>query len=99
VRLVVMRERTGQDVTLKQVREMFGIPVHWTMPSDYSTVITAMNSGEPLVTALPRSKIAKSLRQLSQQFADHQSTEPSEKRLPLLMRLGWHFGRVSQGIK
>jgi pilus assembly protein CpaE len=95
VRLVVMRERTGQDVTLKQVREMFGIPIHWTMPSDYSTVVTAINSGEPLVTALPRSKIAKSLRQLSQTLVDQQSGEPSEKRISWLMRLGWNVGRVS----
>ena len=65
VRLVLMRERTGEDVTLKQVREMLGVPIHWKMPSDYSTVVTAINNGEPLVTALPRSKIAKNLRQLS----------------------------------
>jgi pilus assembly protein CpaE len=95
VRLVVMRERTGQDVTLKQVREMFGIPIHWTMPSDYSTVVTAINSGEPLVMAMPRSKIAKSLRQLSQTLANQQSSEPSEKGISWLTRLGWNIGRVS----
>ena len=99
VKLVVMCERTGQDVTLQQVREMFGIPIHWMMPSDYSNVVNAINSGEPLVTALPRSKIAKSLRQLSDTLADKQSAEASEKRGSLLMRLGLDFGRLSQGIK
>lgn len=99
VRLVVMRERTGEDVTFKQVRETFGVPIFWKMPSDYSTVVTAINSGEPLVTALPRSKIAKSVRQLSDTLADQQPAEPSEKRPALLMRLFWNFGRLSQGIK
>ena len=99
VRLVVMRERTGEDVTFKQVREMFGIPIHWKMPSDYSTVVTAINNGEPLVTALPRSKIAKNLRQLSDTLVDQQPAEPSEKRPALLTRPFWNFGRFSQGIK
>ena len=95
VRLVLMRENTGRDVTLNQVREMIGIPIHWTLPTDYSTVITASNNGEPLVTALPRSKIAKSLKQLSRTLADQQPGESSEKRLSWLTRLGWNFGRVS----
>jgi pilus assembly protein CpaE len=99
VRLVLMRERTGEDVTFKQVREMFGIPIHWKMPSDYSTVVAAINNGEPLVTALPRSKIAKNLRQLSDTLADQQPAKPSMKRPALLTRTFWNFGRFSQGIK
>ena len=99
VRLVVLRERTGEDVTFKQVREMFGIPIYWRMPSDYSTVVTAINNGKPLVTALPRSKIAKNLRQLSDTLVDQQSAEPSGTRPALLTRAFWNFGRLSQGIK
>jgi pilus assembly protein CpaE len=99
VRLVLMRERTGEDVTLKQVREMLGVPIHWKMPSDYSTVVTAINNGEPLVTALPRSKIAKNLRQLSDTLADQQPAKPSMKRPALLTRAFSNFGRFSQGIK
>jgi pilus assembly protein CpaE len=99
VRLVVMRERTGEDVTFKQIREMFGIPIHWQIPSDYSTVISAINKGEPLVTALPRSKIAKNLRQLSNTLADQERARSSEKRPALLTRAFWNFGRFSQGMK
>jgi len=98
IRLVVMRERTGEEVTLKQVREMFGIPIHSTLPSDYSTVVTAINNGEPLMTAQPRSKIAKSLRELSRTLACPQAAEPSQRR-SLVTRLGWNFGRLSQGTK
>jgi pilus assembly protein CpaE len=87
LRLVLMRERTGEDITLKQVREMLGVPIHWTLPSDHSTVLTAINSGEPVVTAVPRSKIAKSLRQLSDTLADQQMAEVPRKRRSFLMRL------------
>jgi pilus assembly protein CpaE len=99
VRLVIVREDTGEDVTLKQVREMFGIPIYWKMPSDYPTVVTAINSGKPLVTALPRSKIAKSLRQLSDGLANQQPAAPSEKRPASLLRLLWSPIRFSQGVK
>lgn len=95
VKLVVMHERTGQEVTLKQVREMFGVPVHWTMPSDYATVVNAINRGEPLVTALARSKIAKSLKQLSQTLSDQQPAESIKKSTSLLTRLRWNLGRLS----
>jgi pilus assembly protein CpaE len=99
VKLVIMRERTGEDVTFKQIRETFGIPIYWKMPSDYSNVVSAINNGEPLVTALPRSKIAKNLRQLGDTLADQQPAKLSEKRPALLTRAFWNFGRFSQGIK
>jgi pilus assembly protein CpaE len=99
VRLVVMRERTGEDPTFKQVRDMFGIPIFWKIPSDYSTVLAAINNGDPLVTAMPRSKLAKNLNQLSDTLADQEPAKPSEKGPALLTRAFWNFGRFSQGIK
>ncbi|MGB7951822.1 MAG: hypothetical protein WCH75_29395, partial [Candidatus Binatia bacterium] len=95
----VMRERTGEDPTFKQVREMFGIPIYWTIPSDYATVLTAINNGDPLVTAMPRSKLAKSLSQLSDTLADQQPVKPSGRRPALLTRAFWNLGRFSQGTK
>jgi pilus assembly protein CpaE len=99
VKLVLVRESTGEDVTLKQVREMFGIPIHATIASDYSAVVTAINKGEPVVTTLPRSKVARSLRQLSQTLADLQRPGTLKNRPALLMRLCWNFGSFFQGTK
>jgi Flp pilus assembly CpaE family ATPase len=99
VKLVVMCERTGEDVTLKQVREMLGIPIYWTVPSDYATVVAAINSGKPLVTALPRSKIAKSLAQMSNELAGQQSPEASGGRLLSLRRLLGSPTQLSLGVK
>jgi pilus assembly protein CpaE len=80
VRVVVMREGTGEDVTLNHARETLGIPIHWKTPSDYPTVVTAINSGEPVVTASPRSKIGKNLRQLSDMLANGQMAEEHSGR-------------------
>ena len=99
VKLVVMRERTGEDVTLKQVQEMIEIPIHWKMPSDHLTVVSAINTGKPLVTAQPRSKIGKSLRQLSDTLAKQQPAELSVKRSVSLLRRLWSPSRSSQGVE
>jgi pilus assembly protein CpaE len=69
VQVIVMREDTGEDVTVKNARETLGLPVSWKTPSDYRTVVAAINGGEPVVTASPRSRIAKNLRQLGGQLA------------------------------
>jgi pilus assembly protein CpaE len=66
VRVVVMREDTGDEVTVKHVREALGLPIVWKIPSDYPTVVSSINSGQPLVTAAPRSKITRALRQLAE---------------------------------
>jgi len=99
LRLVVVGERSREDVTFKQIREMFEMPVHWKIPSDEEAVVSAINHGEPLVTGLPRSRIAKSLRQLSETLIDHHSAEAADKRAGALMRFCWNLGLFSQGIK
>ena len=99
VKLVVMRERTGEDVTFTQVREMLGMPIYWKMPSDHLTVVSAINTGKPLVTAQPRSKIGKSLRQLSDTIAKQQPAELSVKRSVSLLRRLWSPSRSSQGVE
>ncbi len=69
VKVVVMREDTGEDVTLKHAREALGVPVYWRTPSDYQAVVSAINGGKPVVTASPRSKFARNLRQLADMLA------------------------------
>ncbi len=99
VRLVVMLEGTGDSITLKQVAEMLKMPIHWEMPSDYPTVVTAINSGKPLVTARPKSKIGKSLRKLSDMLANQQPTEPSATRPASLLSRVWTPKRLFRGGK
>jgi len=71
VKVVVMRENTGDDMSAKHVREALGIPIFWRVPNDYPAVIASTNAGDPVVTAAPRSKVARSMRQLSDHIAQH----------------------------
>jgi pilus assembly protein CpaE len=65
VKIVIMREGTGNDVTIKHAQDTLGVPIHWRTPSDYHTVVSAINNGEPVVTASPRSKIGRNIRELA----------------------------------
>jgi pilus assembly protein CpaE len=91
VKLVIMREGTGEDVTLKHANETLGLPIHWRTPSDYPTVVSAINSGEPVVTASPRSKIARNLRELAGSLFPRPgaAARPAAGRSATLTRLIW----------
>ena len=91
VKIVIMREGTGEDVTLKHAHETLGVPIHWRTPSDYPTVVSAINNGEPVVTASPRSKIARNLRELAGGlFPKPGAARPAAGRSAALTRLIWN---------
>ncbi len=91
VKAVIMREGTGEDVTLKHAHETLGVPIHWRTPSDYPTVVSAINNGEPVVTASPRSKIARNLRELAGGlFPRPGAARPAAGRSAALTRLMWN---------
>ena len=99
VKIVIMREGTGEDVTVKHAHETLGLPIHWRTPSDYPTVVSAINGGEPVVTASPRSKIAKNLRELAGGLflRPGAATRAAAGRSASLMRLVWTTKGVSGG--
>jgi pilus assembly protein CpaE len=94
VKVVVMREDTGEDVTLKHAREALGVPVYWRTPSDYQAVVSAINTGKPVVTAAPRSKFARNLRQLAEMLGAGapaaKGSAPASKRAGSLLGMVWN---------
>jgi pilus assembly protein CpaE len=91
VKIVVMRDGTGEDVTLKHAQEALGLPIYWRTPSDYSTVVSSINSGQPVVTTAPRSKISKNLRELAGGlYRPGSPTRSGPARSPSLLRLAWN---------
>jgi len=65
IKVVVMRDGTGEDVTVKHAREALGVPVYWKTPNEYGPVVAAINNGQPVVSAAPRSRFARSVRELA----------------------------------
>jgi pilus assembly protein CpaE len=91
VKVVVMRDGTGEDVTAKHAQEALGLPIYWRTPSDYATVVSSINNGQPVVTAAPRSKIARNLRELAGGlYRPASPSRPGVARSPSFMRLAWN---------
>jgi len=97
VKVVVMRDGTGEDVTVKHARETLGLPVYWKTPSEYGPVVASINSGQPVVTVAPRSKFAKNVRQLSDMLSGdgHLSAAPAPRRSASLLASAWPIKRLS----
>jgi pilus assembly protein CpaE len=97
VKVVVMRDGTGEDVTAKHARETLGLPVFWKTPSEYAPVVAAINNGRPVVTAAPRSKFAKNVRQLSEALAGdaRPSSAPAARRPVSLLASAWPIKHLS----
>lgn len=97
VKVVVMRDGTGEDVTVKHVRDALGLPVFWKTPSEYGPVVASINSGRPVVTDAPRSKFAKNVRQLADTLSgDARAAAPAPARRPAsLLASAWPIKRLS----
>lgn len=96
VKVVVMRDGTGEDVTVKNVRETLGVPVYWKTPSEYAPVVASINSGEPVVSAAPRSKFAKNVRQLSDMLSgDGRPSVASTTRRSVSLLASWPIKHLS----
>ena len=91
LKVVLMRGDTADDMTPKQVRDAFGMPVFWTVPNDYKVVMSSINAGHPVVVTAPKSKSGKSMRQLSEWIGHHKPVGTShDKRGFSLRRLVWN---------
>lgn len=96
IRVVVMRDGTGEDVTAKHAREALGLPVYWKTPSEYAPVVASINSGEPVVSAAPRSKFARNVRQLSDLLSgDGRSSAPATARRSASLLASWPIKHLS----
>ncbi len=92
VRVVVMREGTGQDVTLNDARDALEMPISWKTPNDYGVTVAAINQGRPAVTVASRSKFSVNIRQLAGTLSTTAaaSTHADAKRASSLLRLAWN---------
>jgi pilus assembly protein CpaE len=91
VKVVVMREDTGEEVKAKHVKEALDAPVFWKIPNDYVSVVAAINTGDPVVMAAPRSKVARSVRALGDWLGQASAEGKSQQQKSFsLKRLMWN---------
>ena len=63
LRLVVNRYQTSDPISLKEIEKTLGLPVYWTLGTDFESVMNSINSGKPVVLA-DKSAFARDLKSL-----------------------------------
>jgi pilus assembly protein CpaE len=79
LKVVLNRTHKKDRITSKDVEKTLSHPVFWSLPNDYQTAITSINSGRPLVT-LNKTHLASSYSGMERKLAGH-DTEPSKRGL------------------
>jgi pilus assembly protein CpaE len=82
VRLVLNRDTKKSKVTLEDLEETAGCPVFWQLPSDYKSLIDAIDSGVPAILQNPKSKISKSIEDLTYELCRLLSEEVPASPVP-----------------
>jgi pilus assembly protein CpaE len=95
VRVVVMRDGTGDSVTVHHARSTLGLPIYWRTPSDYRTVVASINAGRPVVSASPRAKISKNLRELADMLCDDGPASGGRVPKRSFLSMAWPIKRLS----
>ena len=95
IKVVVMRDGTGDSVTVKHARNALGLPIYWRTPSDYQTVVASINAGRPVVSASPRAKISKNLRALAETLWGDGRTGGGPIRKRAFLSMAWPIKRLS----
>jgi pilus assembly protein CpaE len=91
MRVVVNRYSKSGGVELRDMERILQKPPFFTLPSDFNALSDSINQGIPLAALAPRSKLCRSLRELSLKLASTQhpdmlqaATRRSLWRLPFL---------------
>ena len=95
IKVVVMRDGTGDDVTVRHARNTLGLPVYWRTPNDYPTVVASINAGRPVVSTSPRAKISKNLRELAETLCGDGRPGRGSTHKRAFLSMAWPIKRLS----
>ena len=95
IKVVVMRDGSGDDVTVRHARNTLGLSVYWRTPNDYQTVVASINAGRPVVSASPRAKISKNLRELAETLCGNERPGRGSTRKRAFLSMAWPIKRLS----
>lgn len=75
VRLAAARHIKGGEIEPAEAAEVLGQPIDWLLPDDSISALAALNRGQSLAEAAPKSALAKALTAMSRQLG----AKPAEK--------------------
>jgi pilus assembly protein CpaE len=67
------------EITLKKAEDTIGMPIYHQLPNDYKAMSGSRNSGVPLLTYAPKSKLQQSMHALANAVVGKTVAEPVKK--------------------
>jgi pilus assembly protein CpaE len=86
LRLIVNRVTANDDIDEKSIVKALNHDVYWKLPNNYRALISAINSGKPLVT-VNNSALVASYMKLAHRLAGIPEQESKSGRISLLRRI------------
>lgn len=81
-KIKIVMNRVGaedSEITLEKAQETIGKPIYYQVPNDYKSMLGARNSGVPLLTHAPKSRVHTSLVGLANALCGKAPVEPPKK--------------------
>jgi len=91
VKIVVNRNNKSNDLGMKELEKIMDGPPFAVLPSDYPSLIAAINQGVPLAKVAPRSKLYVGLKELARKVISTQAGEKLEAAGNQARRRFWIF--------
>jgi pilus assembly protein CpaE len=86
IKVVVNRYEKDYTLGLGDLESILGRPVFYTLPSDYHSLIEAINQGVPLAEVAPRSKLWRKIKGLAAELVAQSRPKTGEDKPGILRR-------------
>ncbi len=79
-KIILNRYMENEEIKTEDVEDVLDRKIHWKIPNNYYTIMSAINKGIPVGMVNPDSNIAKNYRDLAAMLSDNMITaQPSKK--------------------
>lgn len=87
IQVILNRDSEEEGINKAMVEDVLTLPITGNIPSDYRTVISSVNRGEPFVTMAPRTPVAKAVMTIAEQLilGQHLENETMKKKKSLFI--------------
>jgi pilus assembly protein CpaE len=68
ITVVLNRDSEMEGMTLELIENVLGMNINGRIPSDYRTVISSINKGDPFVLSAPRTPVAKAVMKITEKL-------------------------------
>ena len=80
IKVILNRDSEMEGMTKEVIEDVLGLPIKGRIPSDYKTVISSINNGEPFVLRATRTPVAKAILKICEQLIESFPKEKKKKK-------------------